>query len=104
MATDYVPEEYGFSYPPHLPPRAAIEAAVETLVEVLNAMDGEADFEETGAEDSFQSHDADGPGCPVADSGGGNVDDVGEPDHDAEVETWSHPDDHPGELFIGRRH
>lgn len=26
-----------------------------------------------------------------------------EPDHDAEIQTWSHPDDHPAELFIGRR-
>jgi hypothetical protein len=114
MATEFLPEEYGFSYPPHLPPRAAIEAAVETLVEVLNAMDGDLDAEDaTGAEDAFEEHEErfgyDGPACPISDPGGGNVEDEGEgiderePDHDAEIETWSHSDDHPAELFIGRK-
>jgi hypothetical protein len=26
-----------------------------------------------------------------------------EPDHDAELQTWAHPDDHPAELFVGKR-
>lgn len=106
MATSYVPPELipAKAYS-KLPPRILIEAAIETLIQILDAADPDTDFEELGAEDSFQAHDDDGAGCPVADCGGGNVEDEGEaiderePDHDAEVETWSHPDDHPGELF-----
>jgi hypothetical protein len=121
MATEFLPEDYGFSYPPRLPPRAAIEAAVETLVEVLNAMDGDSDEEENGdeldgtrAEDEagaeFYARPMSGPGCLIADDDSAvddrPCDDINmdlEPEHDAEIETWSHPDDHPAELFIGRR-
>ena len=94
---------------PKLPPRAHIESAIETLIEILDAAEADSDFEESGAEDGFAENDDDGPGCSTSDPGGNNVEDEGEdiderePDSDAELETWSHPDDHPAELFIGTR-
>lgn len=104
MASSYIPRELvPLNAFPKLPPRARIEDAIETLIQILDAADPDTDFEETGAEDSFQDHDCAGPGCPVADPGGGNIDDEGEDGNDAEVETWGHADDHPAELFIGRR-
>ena len=60
---------------PKLPPRAQIEGAIETLIGILDAADPDSDFEEVGAEDSFELHHEDGAGCPVSDLGGGNVED-----------------------------
>ena len=62
-----------------LPPRDRIEAAIETLIEILDAADPDTDFEETGAEDSFQRHEDDGPGCPCGDPDKGGDED-GEPE------------------------
>ena len=96
MATIYVPPRLVPSNAyPEFPARAQIEATIETLIAILDATDADSDFEEIGAEDSFQPHDKGGAGCPVADAG--------ELEHDDEIETWAHPDDHPAELFIGRR-
>jgi hypothetical protein len=98
-----------------------IGAAVEVLVDTLDLLDGDTDAEDaTGAEDAFEDHNErfgyDGPGCPVADPSNDSEEDSAvddrpcddinmdlEPDHDAEVETWSHPDDHPAKLFVCRR-
>lgn len=102
MASFYVPPELVPAKAfPKLPRRASIEDAIETLIAILDASDADSDFEELGAEDSFQPHGGKGAGCPVADPDGEH--DGCEPDSDDEIETWSHPDDHPAELFIGRR-
>ena len=102
MASLYVPPEWVPAKAfPKLPSRAHIEGAIETLIAILDAADADTDFEELGAEDSFQPHDGEGAGCPVADRA--EDEDPGEDSADAEIETWSHPDDHPEELFIGRR-
>ena len=47
--------------------REIISRAAEALIDLLDAFEGDADAEETGAEDSFMEHPADGPGCPCAD-------------------------------------
>lgn len=112
----------------HFPPAAAgrmaaallnrhspheIAEAIEVLVDVLDLMGGDADTEANGDElDGTNAEDEEvtaggygqgGPGCPIADPGACEHDGR-EPDHDAEMETWSHPDDHPPELHIGKRH
>lgn len=65
-------------------PRAAIERAIESLIDLLDLIDGDPDAEEVDLEDSFgfsgnaQRLIADlwnGPGCPLMDPGGGNVED-----------------------------
>ena len=68
MATLYVPPELvpANAYP-KLPPRVRIEAAIETLIAILDAADADSDFEEGGAEDSFQPHAGRGPGCIYSD-------------------------------------
>lgn len=79
MATAYIPVESAPHYPLQLPPRAAIEVAIETLTAVLDAMDGDPDFESDGdlmdgafSEDEFIDHrlriHGMGPGCPIADA------------------------------------
>jgi len=97
-----------------------IAEAVDVLVDVLDLLGGDPDIEPNGdeldgtnAEDEIGnnhlSHTDPGAGCPISDPDSA-VDDRPcdeptqdlEPDHDAEIETWSHPDDHPEELFIGR--
>ncbi|HVL77877.1 MAG TPA: hypothetical protein VM346_01165 [Sphingomicrobium sp.] len=106
------PLDVALSVIPSLP-RPLLSRLVLRAIERLDELDGDPDFEENDAEDSFvlswwASHTT-GPGCPASDPGGGNVEDAGEdiderePDHDAEIETWAHPDDHPAELFIGNR-
>jgi|SRR6185312_13126599 len=112
MATDFLPEDYGFSYAPQLPPRAAIEAAVETLVAVLDAMAGEADAED---DDPLEDTNEDGHSWveridqtkhPYAgheaatcgahedaeddDPGGGNVEDEGEDVDEREPDEGDH--------------
>ena len=88
--------------------------AVEALVSLMDSVAGDPDLKnDTDAEDAFEDHDSrlndPGPGCPVADIDKGvdddptEDDDPGEDSNDAELETWSHPDDHPAELFIGTK-
>lgn len=92
----------------------SVNTMIEQGLDLLDMLSGDPDLEDaTGAEDAFEDHEertgCEGPGCPVADAGGGNVEDEGEavderePDHDVEVETWSHWMDHPADLHIGRR-
>jgi hypothetical protein len=91
-----------------------IAEAVDVLIDVLDLLDSDADVERNGdeldgsygAEDEFEEYDLrhiePGAGCPVSDPGGCEHDGR-EPDCDAEIDTWSHADDHPAELFIGRQ-
>lgn len=51
-------------------PLPELDRAIEALIDFRNALDGDPDAEETGAEDSFQDHVDDGAGCPVSDPGG----------------------------------
>jgi hypothetical protein len=51
---------------------------IDMLIERLDLDDGDPDFEEIETEDGFVAHPANGPGCPIADQGGGNVEDEGE--------------------------
>lgn len=86
-------------------PRPVVERLIASMIDHLDDEDGDPDLEDaTNAEDegttpaARQWCAAGGyPGCPVSDPGGGDVGDEGE------IETWGHPDDHPAELFIGRR-
>lgn len=48
-------------------PRRRVEAFITVVIDLLDTLDGDADFERTGAEDDFTDHAADGPGCPIAD-------------------------------------
>lgn len=64
-------------------PRPLLNRLVERAIERLDELDGDADFEDaTDAEDEGFSHLAvrcalrAGPGCPIADPGGGNVEDA----------------------------
>ncbi|WP_380941810.1 hypothetical protein [Sphingomonas floccifaciens] len=83
--------------------------AIEALIARLDALDGDLDYEVTGAEDDFMDHGADGPGCPVADTdhcdaGDDNPyrlygdDGAGDPD-DAEEDDVAEDDD-PGGTEI----
>lgn len=53
--------------------RDEIEAATDALIAYLDAWDGNADREETGAEDGFATRRGHGPGCSISDPGGGDV-------------------------------
>ena len=64
--------------------REAIADQIETLIAVLDALDGDADFEPDGdeldgnaSEDDFVAWPPEwgAAGCPIADPGGGNVED-----------------------------
>jgi hypothetical protein len=63
-------------------PRNAVHDMIEMLIERLDLEDGDPDLEETDAEDSFvlswYASKQSGPGCPISDPGGGNVEDGGE--------------------------
>jgi len=86
-------------------PRPVIERLVMRLIERLDEQDGDTDIEPNCdeldgncSEDDFMDHGQRWlmhPGCPISDPG--------EDSNDREGETWSHPDDHPAELFIGKR-
>jgi hypothetical protein len=98
-----------------------IAAAVEELIDTLDVIGGDPDVEPNGdeldgsnAEDEIGNHhcnNADvGAGCPISDPDSAvddrPCDDINmdlEPDHDREIETWSHWLDHPPELHIGLR-
>jgi hypothetical protein len=89
------------------------------MIDWLDALRGDADLEdddpaEDGDQDQCLAADDDparliGDGRP-GDAEDGEDDDPGgcehdgcEPDHDAELQTWSHWMDHPAELHIGER-
>ncbi|MFZ2997568.1 hypothetical protein [Sphingobium sp.] len=57
--------------------RSAVENQIEALIAVLDALDGDADDTDcSDAEDDFADWSwMPGVGCPVADPGGGNVED-----------------------------
>jgi hypothetical protein len=87
-------------------PRPIIERLVTRLIDKLDTEDGDQDVECNGdeldfnqAEDDFEeyscSHVDMGAGCPVSDAG--------ENGHDAEIQSWSNPNDCPTDVFIGRR-
>src|SRR4051812_37579250 len=50
--------------------RPTLAGFIEVAISLLDIADGDSDFEETGAEDSFQDHRYGDPGCPVSDPGG----------------------------------
>lgn len=86
--------------------RGKLEGFITVAIGLLDSMDGDAEAEEILTEDGFIDANSvigyAGPGCPGGDPGGCEHDGK-EPDHDAEVETWSHWMDHPAELHIGHR-
>lgn len=50
--------------------------AIEVLVELLDVWDGDPDSENCGSEDDpIEPYAPYGPGCPIADAGGGDVTD-----------------------------
>ena len=65
-------------------PREAVERTIQAAIDALDLMDGDDDAEEDDAEDSFVispralRHADKGPGDPISDPGGGNVEDTGE--------------------------
>jgi hypothetical protein len=89
-------------------PRPVIERLVAKLIEHLDAQDGDPELEGDPLNEGEPAFDAQSramanehPGTdPNCDA---EEDDPGEDGNDAEPETWSHPDDHPAELFVGRR-
>lgn len=97
--------------------RPKLEGFIAVAIGLLDVLDGDPDCELNGdeldgnaSEDEFMRHKSDGVGCPLADPYSAvddrPCDDINmdlEPDHDAETQTWSHPDDHPAELFVGKR-
>lgn len=90
-------------------PRAVLARLVARAIERLDEIDGDPDLEPNGdeedgsaAEDDFMYQGGHGPGCDIADPGGCDHDGR-EPDHDHEIETWSHWLDHPEQLHIGQR-
>ena len=60
-------------------PRTAVHDMVLTLIDRLDLHDGDPDDETDLIEDDFfDAHPFMGPGCPIADPGGGDVEDQGE--------------------------
>lgn len=71
--------------------RADLSSFIIVAIDLLDVADGDADLEDaTGVEDAFESHVYDGPGCPVADPGGGNVEDEGEGIDEREPDNGGH--------------
>lgn len=111
MATQH-PLAIALSVIPSLP-RPLLSRLVTRAIEHLDDLDGDADLEDDSEDYGGDEGEPDfrrrrrhrrnesGPGCAIADPG--EEDDYREDSHDAEIETWSHPDDHPAELFIGKR-
>ena len=113
--------------PEQLAAIAKLAKAMASLgIELLDTLSGDPDFEEDDPPEEAGDHlDAAWvervDQCRIAvgglhgmqfpgisedaedDDPGGCEHDGCEPDHDAEVETWSHWMDHPPELHIGRR-
>lgn len=104
--------------------RRQLQGFIEVAIELVDLQDGDTDLEldpleangeeddeddEGGGDTSADENEPDfsrqrpgyGAGCSISDPDGEH--DGREPEHDAEIETWSHPDDHAPELFIGRR-
>jgi hypothetical protein len=73
--------------------RRTIEALAELFVGLLDIAQADPDCE---ADDQGTTEGGDSDWLP------GDPQDA-EESHDAELETWAHPDDHPAELFRGRR-
>jgi hypothetical protein len=63
-------------------PRPLLNRIVERAIEHMDQIDGDPDFEDNHDQEAIDER---------------------EPEHDAEIDTWAHPDDHPAELFLGRR-
>lgn len=61
-------------------PREDVESLIEVAIAALDEADGDSDFEAPTNEDDFGDFSAyaNGPGCDIADAGGGNVEDQGE--------------------------
>jgi len=72
--------------------RRSLEAFLSVAIDLLDTMDGDPDIERNGdendgsfAEDEYCASffgSFDGPGCPISDPGGGNVEDEGEEEED----------------------
>ncbi|KKW92944.1 hypothetical protein [Sphingobium chungbukense] len=58
--------------------RAELGRLVQRMIDHMDQMDGDPDLEQEGMEDDWVRHKADGPGCPISDPGGGNVEDEGQ--------------------------
>jgi hypothetical protein len=77
-----LPADIALSLIPSLP-RPQLERLVQRLVDHLDDEDGDPDLEpeeteetdHSGGEDDSTAIVHDGPGCPIADPGGGNLDD-----------------------------
>lgn len=80
-------------------PRPVLARLVERAIERLDELEGDPDLEDSEAASTFV--DERGRLLPGDWSWLRTEDDENE--HDAEVETLSHPDDHPAELFRGAR-
>jgi hypothetical protein len=50
--------------------REQLAGFITVAIDLLDLADGDPESEEPNLEDSFTSHQADGPGCPIADAGG----------------------------------
>ena len=114
--------------PPQLPIKQ-IAVAVQALIDLLDVIGGDPELEDddpaeatgdeldaawtegsndlrkrwSASEDDEEPDEPEVDDEPEDDDPGGCEHDGREPDDDAERETWAHPDDHPAELFIGRR-
>ena len=77
--------------------RPKLEGFITVAIGLLDVMDGEADAEDDDPGECADAREDDDP-AEADDHGGGNVEDQGE------IETWSHPDDHPAQLFVGKPH
>lgn len=101
--------------------RPRLEGFIAVAIGLLDVLDGDPDEEANGDEadgtcaedeagEELRARSESGPGCSIGDPDSAvddrNCDDINmdlEPDHDAELQTWAHPDDHPAELFVGKR-
>jgi hypothetical protein len=61
--------------------RKQLAGFIAVAIDLLDLADGDSDEEcELVEDDFFEAHPYLGPGCPITDPGGGNVEDEGEPD------------------------
>ncbi|MBV9842413.1 MAG: hypothetical protein JOY99_12940 [Sphingomonadaceae bacterium] len=70
--------------------REQLDAFVEIAVDLMDALDPDTDLEETGTEDGFLDHPANGPGCPLSDAGGSDDEAPGDPSW-PEVDRYGRP-------------
>lgn len=88
---------------------ATIADVAELLVSTLDIAAGDADVEDaTAAEDAFEEHNERfgyrGPGCPVADPGGGNITDDRHDDDDPREDDGEDSDGLENEPMFDRVH